>query len=113
MGGSNPGRLRGVKANGRGRVAVWLAIVTLAVSVIACAKRPVRPRARTTSRPQAAARIVGGDRGWGYLKTKLVADGVPRANVDSAFGDPIMPEFDGLTFSPYPPREGKTMYRDF
>ncbi len=54
-----------------------------------------------------------GDRGWGWIKDKLVADGVPRQQVERAFSDSRMPAFDGLSFSPYPPREAGRMYRDF
>jgi membrane-bound lytic murein transglycosylase B len=79
---------------------------------LACAKRP--PRAPRRSLPPAArGPYLSGDRGWGWLKARLVADGVPRQQVDRAFADPRVPAFDGITFSPYPPKEGGHMYRDF
>ena len=93
----------------------WLAAAACAIAastLVACAKRP--PTARRPTRPTAPpATYESGDRGWGYLKSKLVADGVPRGDVERAFADTRMPHFDGLFFAPYPPKEGKTMYRNF
>ncbi len=92
------------------------ALVLVAGSLMACAKRAPRPRRARAPADRVAPSpgpLISGDRGWRYLKDKLVADGVPRAQVDRAFSDPRMRAFDGLYFSPYAPREGKSMYRDF
>jgi membrane-bound lytic murein transglycosylase B len=111
MNGSNPTGYSGVK---RGRRRGWLAVTAciVAASTLAACGPKRAPRARRPSRASAGAAIPG-DRGWTYLKRKLVADGVPRGDVDRAFSDPRMPAFSGLSFSPHPPREGKTMYRNF
>lgn len=88
----------------------------MAGTLLGCtSRRPPRPRpvARSQAAPAARLPLESGDRGWGYVKAKLVADGVPRDRVDRAFGDPRMQPFDGLYFSPYSPRESHTMYRDF
>ncbi|MGH7787046.1 MAG: lytic murein transglycosylase [Candidatus Binatia bacterium] len=49
---------------------------------------------------------------WDHLTEQLVRDGVPRAAVRAAFGDPRMPRFDRLEFS-LAPRESRAMYRGF
>src|SRR5262249_17462162 len=54
-----------------------------------------------------------GDRGWEYLKARLVADGVARDLVERAFDDPRMPAFDGLEISPSGHGESHSMYRNF
>ncbi len=98
----------------------WLrtGIVLLAVcSLFACAARPrPRPRARVAapsrSLPPSGA-FEPGDRGWEYLKARLVADGVPRDRVERAFGDPRMRPFDGLPISPSRSGESHFMYRNF
>lgn len=111
MGGSNPGGGRNVKCSGW-RARVGLAACLLAVGgLVACGPKQA-PRSRRTTRA-ASGPSIPGDRGWTYLKRKLVADGVARSDVDRAFSDSRMPAFDGLTFSPHSPREGKSMYRNF
>jgi len=114
MNGSNPTGHRGVKR------AAWRACVTAVASLVvagalvACGpKQAPRGRTRAARRSAAAGPAIPGDRGWTYLKRKLVADGVPRGDVDRAFSDPRMPAFGGLFFSPHQPREGKSMYRNF
>jgi membrane-bound lytic murein transglycosylase B len=101
----------------RPRPATALALAVVTSALFACGgKRPPRPRpavSRAQAAPSARFPIEPGDRGWGYLKAKLIADGVPRDRVDRAFGDPRMAPFDGLYFSPYSPRESHTMYRNF
>src|SRR5262245_16289979 len=116
MEGSNPRRRSGVKATTRRRLYAVLGVLLAAVGFLACATQG--PRARRGTRAPAPARsyaqpLETGDRGWGWLKDRLVADGVPRATVDRAFADPRIPAFDGLSFSPYQPKEGGHMYRDF
>ena len=113
MDGSNPRRDAGVKP------AAWCgwrgvaACMVVATTLVACGPKRA-PRGRPTSRSGASyGPAIPGDRGWTYLKRKLVADGVPRGDVDRVFSDPRMPAFDGLTFSPHQPKEGKTMYRNF
>jgi membrane-bound lytic murein transglycosylase B len=106
----------GAGSGGRRWVAVALAIVA-AAALAGCAKRAPTAR-RQAARPQTSRGVprgyyVPGDRGWGYLKAKLVADGVPRGDVERAFSDSRMPAFDGLFFSPHQPKEGKAMYRNF
>ena len=49
---------------------------------------------------------------WSDLVEKLVADGVPRAEVVRAFSDPRVPAFDGLPFA-LAPREPQSRYRQF
>lgn len=51
--------------------------------------------------------------GWSYLMEKLVADGVERERVVSAFNDPRVASFTGLDFSPVTPRESRSLYRRF
>jgi peptidoglycan lytic transglycosylase B len=51
-------------------------------------------------------------KGWGFMVEKLATDGVARGRVAKAFGDPRMPEFDGLYFG-LNPREPHSMYRGF
>jgi membrane-bound lytic murein transglycosylase B len=51
--------------------------------------------------------------GWSYLVEKLVADGVERARVVEAFGDPRVAPFTGLDFSPATRRESRALYRRF
>jgi membrane-bound lytic murein transglycosylase B len=53
------------------------------------------------------------ERGWSYLIEKLTADGVERARVVGVFHDPRVAPFDGLDFSPSPPRERSSLYRRF
>jgi membrane-bound lytic murein transglycosylase B len=48
--------------------------------------------------------------GWRYLVDKLVADGLPDAQVTRAFADPRMPSFTGLEFSLHP-AESRALYR--
>ena len=92
-------------------VALCLALCLL----FACASRPPRPRSRVapSRRPPPGAQLYYGDRGWEYLKTRLVADGVARDLVQRAFDDPRMPPFDGLQLSPSGQRESHFMYRNF
>jgi membrane-bound lytic murein transglycosylase B len=102
----------------RRHLATTLLLAVAAGMLFGCAsKRPPRPRppaARSqVAPPPRRVPIETGDRGWGYLKAKLVADGVSRDRVDRAFGDPRMEAFDGLYFSPYSPRESHAMYRNF
>jgi membrane-bound lytic murein transglycosylase B len=115
--GSNPRRDAGVKTSGIPAGPLVLIAMLIAGSLVACApKRPVRarqPPRRTQQPPGAQVPLAAGDRGWGYVKAKLVADGVPRDRVERAFSDPRMKPFDGLYFSPYSPSESHTMYRDF
>ncbi len=108
MGASNPSPRARVKAGVRSATAMAL----VAAAIFACAKRP--PRARRPAVPRAAAPVLEpGDRGWSWLKARLVADGVPRDRVERAFADSRIPPFDGLSFSPFSPKEGGHMYRDF
>jgi membrane-bound lytic murein transglycosylase B len=115
MMGSNPSRRASVKDLARRRVAAALGVVAVVSALLGCGKRPPRARRGVTRPPAAAppARLEPGDRGWGWIKDKLIADGVPRQQVERAFSDSRMPPFDGLSFSPYPPREAGRMYRDF
>jgi membrane-bound lytic murein transglycosylase B len=53
------------------------------------------------------------ERGWTFLRNRLIADGVDRDRVVRAFDDPRMPAFSGLDFSPERPREPRSMYRRF
>jgi peptidoglycan lytic transglycosylase B len=111
---SNPSRRPGVKARRGRRLFAAIGVMLVAAGLFACAKQ--QPRARRASRAparSAAQPLVPGDRGWGWLKDRLVSDGVPRAQVERAFADPRIPAFDGLSFSPYQPKEGGHMYRDF
>src|SRR5262249_37199804 len=107
----------GSRCVGRRRMARWLrtGIVVLAGgSLVACAARPrPRPRARVAPGRAPSAAYVPGDRGWEYLKARLVADGVPRDRVERAFGDPLMPPFEGLALSPSRRGESHHMYRNF
>lgn len=50
------------------------------------------------------------DGGWRWLVERLVADGLPRDQVEAVFRDPRMEPFDGLRFSLWP-RESSTLYR--
>jgi membrane-bound lytic murein transglycosylase B len=52
-------------------------------------------------------------RGWGYLISKLIADGVDAQQVDDVFQDPRVEPFTGLEFSLHRPREPRAMYRGF
>jgi membrane-bound lytic murein transglycosylase B len=114
---SNPSPCGDVKDVARRGVVIAIGLALAMSTVLGCAKRPRRPtaRSRAASVPPAtaSAQLLSGDRGWEWLKSKLVADGVPRQQVDRAFADSRMPAFDGLTFSPYSPKEGGHMYRDF
>jgi membrane-bound lytic murein transglycosylase B len=91
--------------------------LTLALCLLfACASRPPTPRSRVAQSrrpPSPGAQLYYGDRGWEYLKTRLVADGVARDTVARAFDDPRMPAFDGLQLSPSGQRESHFMYRNF
>lgn len=53
------------------------------------------------------------DQGWNYLIEKLVADGVERQRVETAFRDPRVPSFIELEFSPRTPHESRATYRRF
>src|SRR5262249_12333221 len=114
MAGSNPSPRVRVKIYGlRPRPATALALAVMTSALFACGgRRPPRPRP-AGSPAQAPFPTPARDRGWGYLKAKLIADGISRDRVDQAFGDPRMAPFDGLYFSPYSPRESHTMYRNF
>lgn len=105
-----------VKRRASRRYATAVVLAVVASTLFACAgKRAPRARqpARSQAAPAARVPIDTSDRGWGYLKAKLVSDGVARDRVDRVFGDPRMQPFDGLYFSPYSPRESHTMYRNF
>lgn len=52
------------------------------------------------------------DKGWIFMVEKLADTGISRASAARAFGDPRMPEFDGLLFG-LNPRESHSMYRGF
>jgi peptidoglycan lytic transglycosylase B len=117
---SHPSLRAGVKINVKQRLLGTMGLTLVASAFLACAKQPPRARRPATRAPTPSARpapapapLETGDRGWGWMKSRLVADGVPRHQVERAFSDPRIPPFDGLTFSPYPPREGGHMYRDF
>src|SRR5262245_1126481 len=103
---SNPTRGSGVKATTGRRLLAAIGVMVLAGGFLACAKQA--PRARRATRAPAARStaqpLETGDRGWGWLKDRLVADGVPRTQVERAFADPRIPPFDGLSFSPYQPK---------
>lgn len=121
MGGSNPSPRASVKGMALRRSLVALGLLLVQCIALACGKpqpRVRRPAARpaTPAKPAPASppgALLSGDRGWGWMKDKLVADGVPRQQVERAFADSRVPAFDGLSFSPYPPKEGGHMYRDF
>ena len=110
IGRSNPSGSRRVKP-ARWRARVGMAACLLAAGALVACGPTQAPRARRSAGRYGPA--IPGDRGWTYLKRKLIADGVARSDVDRAFSDPRMPAFDGLPFSPYQPKEGRTMYRNF
>jgi membrane-bound lytic murein transglycosylase B len=90
-------------------------VMVAACTVVACAARPPRPRQRVAVSPRTPPRapLVVGDRGWEYLKARLVADGVSRDRVERAYDDPSMEPFDGLPISPTRRGESHFMYRNF
>jgi membrane-bound lytic murein transglycosylase B len=51
------------------------------------------------------------ERGWDYLIDKLTADGIGNERVIEMFRDPRVGPFTGLDFSPYRPREPRSLYR--
>lgn len=57
-----------------------------------------------------AGLAAGDQRGWDWLVDRLVADGLPRAEVEAVFRDPRVAPFDGLYFSLWP-RESAALYR--
>jgi membrane-bound lytic murein transglycosylase B len=59
-----------------------------------------------------AAYHVAGEKGWGWLVSRLVDDGIPLGRAAAAFADDRIPAFDGLYFSP-DPREPYSRYRSF
>src|SRR4029453_426413 len=97
MEGSNPRRRPGVNATTHRRLCAALRVLLVAAGFLACAKQAPRARRVTRAPARSAAQpLETGDRGWGWLKDRLVADGVPRASVERAFADPRIPAFDGL-----------------
>ena len=88
------------------RMTPYVRTVSLALALcllFACASRPPKPRSRVASSrrsPPSGAQLYYGDRGWEYLKTRLVADGVARDTVARAFDDPRMPAFDAFSSVP-------------
>jgi membrane-bound lytic murein transglycosylase B len=61
----------------------------------------------------ATGSLAGGDKGWGPLIERLVADGLPRERVEQVFADPRMPPFTGIEFSGRAPKEPLSRYRGF
>jgi membrane-bound lytic murein transglycosylase B len=58
--------------------------------------------------PSVESRIVAA-KGWGWLVSRLAADGVDLGTAERAFADARVPDFDGLFFS-IEPREPRSMY---
>jgi membrane-bound lytic murein transglycosylase B len=89
----------GRRAGKETRAMRYWAIVLPMVLMASAVRADVRPDEAVAER-----------HGWRYLVDKLTADGVPRAQAATAFADPRVPPFDGLSFA-LAPREAPARYR--
>lgn len=103
------------------------AALVAALLLAGCASDAPAPSARAGARASAPAPVataparlpatnaeaIADARGWGWLVDRLAHDGLARERAARAFADPRVPAFDGLYFSPDPPRESHYSYRKF